>query len=71
MIRKKKISKKLIIDLTGPQGNAYCLLGYAKNLCEQLGKDYEDIQTKMTAGDYENLLKEFDKEFGQYVILER
>jgi len=62
---------KLKIDLTGPQGNAYCLLGYAKDFCKQLEKDWPSINKEMTSGDYENLLKVFDREFGAYVDLYR
>ena len=58
---------KIKITLTGPDGNAYCLLGYADSLCKQLDKDFKEIQKEMTSGDYENLLKVFDREFGNYV----
>jgi len=72
MIRKKKAKTgKIVIDLTGPDGNAFALLGYAKKLSAQLGKDYGPIASNMMSGDYENLLKVFDKEFGDYVILEK
>jgi hypothetical protein len=71
MIRKKKEAKKIVIDLTGPDGNAFALIGYAKRLSTQLGKDYAPVASAMMGGDYENLLKVFDKEFGEYVILER
>ena len=71
MIKKKTSSDRIIIDLTGVQGNAYCLLGYAKGFCEQLGKDFKPILKKMKSGDYENLVKVFDKEFGSFVTLLR
>ena len=72
IIRKvDKKEKKLEIDLTGPQGNAFFILGTAKNLAKQLGKDWEDINKRMTAGDYENLLKVFEEEFGSFVIMYR
>lgn len=71
MIRDKKPIKELVIDLTGPEGNALVLLGYAKNLAKQLDFDFEKIQTEMTSSDYENLIQVFDKYFGEYVILER
>lgn len=60
---------KMIIDLTGPQGNAFCLLGIAKELCRQLNKDFVPIEKEMTSGDYENLINVFDREFGEYVDL--
>ena len=70
MIRNRT-SKQLVIDLTGPEGNAFVLLGYAKKLASQLGLNYDIIRTEMTSGDYENLIQVFDKYFGEYVILER
>ena len=59
------------IDLTGPDGNAFVLLDYAKNLSKQLDISYEKVKSEMTSGDYENLLIVFDKYFGEYVILYR
>jgi hypothetical protein len=74
MIRKKKdLSPKtpMIIDLTGPDGNAFALLGFAKNFANQLGLEFSKISDEMTSGDYENLIEVFDKYFGSFVILER
>lgn len=71
MIREKTENKELVIDLTGPDGNAFVLLGYAKRFCSQLNLDYTAIQNEMMSGDYENLLEVFDREFGDFVILER
>jgi hypothetical protein len=64
-------SKKEIIDLRGPKGNAFFLLGRAANLAKELGKDVDDIRTRMKAGDYEHLIKVFDDEFGDYIDLYR
>jgi len=61
----------IIIDLTGPDGNAFVLLGKAKNLARQLKFDDKKITTEMMQGDYEHLLETFDKYFGDFVILER
>ena len=75
MIRSKQENMgPIVIDLTGPDGNAFVLIGMAKRLGRQLGMSQEDItglQTRMMSGDYENLLNEFDKAFGEFVILER
>ena len=71
MIRKKLITGHYIIDLTGPQGNAYVLLGYARGFGRQLKFDTKTIEEEMTSGDYENLVNVFDKHFGHFVILER
>jgi hypothetical protein len=71
MIRKKLITGHYIIDLTGPQGNAWVLLGYARDFGRQLKFDTGTIHKEMTSGDYENLVNVFDKYFGNFVILER
>lgn len=72
MIREKQTSKgPIVIDLTGPDGNAFVLMGYAKGYARQLGMDPNSIIKEMMSGDYENLLKVFDGYFGDYVILER
>ena len=70
MIKKKK-NKGLEIDLTGPQGNAFVLLGYASQLSKQLGLNSEQILSEMKSGDYENLVAVFDKHFGNIVTLYR
>lgn len=59
------------IDLTGPDGNAYALIAYAKRLSVQLGIDGEEIISEMMSGDYDNLVSVFDKNFGSYVTLYR
>ena len=45
------------------QGNAFVLLGYAKQYAKQLGLEAKTIREEMTAGDYENLIKVFDNCF--------
>ena len=70
-IRKKTKQSKIIIDLTGPDGNAYVLLGYAHRFAKQIGLDTEALQKEMTSGDYEHLLEVFDSHFGSFCILER
>lgn len=71
MAIKKKPIRKPTIDLTGPQGNAFYLLGQAKNLSNDLGLDYKKISEEMKSGDYENLIRTFDKYFGDYIDLLR
>jgi len=70
-ILKKEDNNNIIIDLKGPQGNAYFLLGTASNLAKQLGLDGAKILSEMKSGDYENLLQVFEKNFGEYVTLYR
>ena len=74
MIRQKQEkSGPIIIDLTGPDGNAFALMAYAKRFATQLG--WEDkgaaLINDMMSGDYDNLLSVFDNAFGEFVILER
>lgn len=75
MIRKKQEQTgPVVIDLTGPEGNAFALIGYANRFAKQL--DYTpqqrgELNAEMMSGDYENLLEVFDKNFGDFVILER
>ena len=71
MIRNKQPRKEIIIDLTGPDGNAFVLMGYAANFCKQLGLDKDKVIAEMKESDYENLIQVFDKYFGNFVILER
>jgi hypothetical protein len=68
---KEKSNHKPEIDLSGPQGNAYYLLGQAQKFCRQLGVDSRSILKEMKSGDYENLIEVFDREFGEYVDLIR
>lgn len=73
--------RKKIIDLSGPEGNAYVILGVAQNLAKQLkvddsrflydGKNTKEILDEMMSGDYEHLIETFDKYFGKYVDLQR
>ena len=71
MIREKQEPQGIVIDLTGPQGNAYFLLGMAGKYARQLGLDDVEIMEEMKSGDYENLVQVFDKHFGDFVVLER
>lgn len=70
MITKKKAYGKMMIDLDGPEGNAFNLIAVARGLCKRLGIDNKKIETEMIQGDYTNLVKTFDRYFGNYVILQ-
>ena len=72
MIVERKKTKGIEIDLTGPQGNAFFLLGTASKLGNQLGWDRDEIEIllrQMRNSDYENLVNTFDKHFGNIVTL--
>jgi len=70
-ILTKPQTRGIEIDLTGPQGNAYFLLGTAQNLAKQIGLNSGEIVKEMTSGDYENLVQVFDRHFGSVVTLYR
>lgn len=72
MIRKKEAKEgPIVIDLTGPDGNVFALMGYAKRFARQLDLDASVIHKEMMSSDYENALRVFDNYFGAFVILER
>lgn len=65
---------KIVIDLTGPQGNAFFLLGTADKLMKQMSKTKEERETvleDMKSSDYEHLLEVFDEHFGDFVDMYR
>ena len=68
IIPRTRVTRE-VIDLGGPQGNAYYLLGRAQNLSKQLDLDAEAILKEMKESDYDNLVKIFDKYFGEFVDL--
>ena len=68
---KKERTGPIVIDLTGPDGNAFALMGYASRFAKQLGLDSKVIINEMQSGDYENLIRVFDGYFGSFVVLER
>ena len=73
-ILKKDTYKKQVIDLTGPDGNAFVLLGTVSKLCKQIfisSERTDEILDEMRSSDYENLIKSFDKYFGKVIDLER
>ena len=66
--------RKIEIDLTGPEGNAYDLLNLAERLGRTLGYDKRRIELildEMRLSTYEGLLHTFDREFGAFVDLYR
>ena len=69
MEKTKEAKVKLVIDLSGRSGNAFALLGLAKNLSDRLKLNTEEILQEMKSSDYENLLNTFVKYFGSYVKL--
>jgi hypothetical protein len=57
--------------LLGPEGNAFALLGIARDLAIKLDLDWNYIHTEMTSGDYENLLQVMEHYFGDIIVMYR
>ena len=60
------------IDLNGPSGNAFALIGVAERFAKQLEYDTSEItkmRDKMMSGDYANLIEVFEEHFGNIVEL--
>ena len=73
-IREPIYRGKPVINLDGPQGNAFYLLGMVYELGRILSYskvELDRIVDEMQSGDYENLIHVFDSYFGEYVDLER
>jgi hypothetical protein len=71
MIKRRIPKKHIEVDLSGPEGNAFYLLGLADKLAKRFDLDTKIIHKEMMAGDYENLIQVFDRYFGTMVILYR
>ena len=70
-IRAKQPKDEIVIDITGPAGNAFSLMAQAKRFAIQLDLNENAIIKDMMSGDYEHLFKVFDNHFGHFVTLER
>lgn len=72
--KEERTNEKQVIDLQGPQGNAFFLLGTAQTLSRKLGYseyDQKKLMEEMKNGDYEHLIEVFDEHFGNFVDLQR
>ena len=71
MIRKTTKASEIVIDLDGPNGNAFYLFKVAKEYAHSMGMKASPIMSEMCAGtDYYKLVRVFDKYFGHFVVLE-
>jgi hypothetical protein len=60
------------IELSGPQGNAFYLMGLVDDFGRQLNLNQEIVNKiikEMRSSDYDNLVKTFIKNFGMVVQL--
>jgi hypothetical protein len=64
--------EKQIIDISGPHGNAYYLIGAAAVFGQKLGRSLSEIDgviDDMKSGDYDHLVKVFETHFSDHVQL--
>ena len=59
----------MTIDLDGPNGNAFYLLGTAQLLAKECGLDDNEVTEEMQSGDYINLIQTMNKYF-PFIIFE-
>lgn len=71
VIKTRRESDMVEIDLSGPEGNAWNLLGVAQKFAQQTGVDPKPILDDMKSADYDHLIEVFDKHFGEFVTLYR
>ena len=72
-IRKKTNKERPLIDLTGPQGNAFYLIAVVEKTFRQSGAPDlgKSIIEEMKNGDYEHLVKTFDLYLGEHFDIVR
>ena len=58
-----------VIDLQGPDGNAFFLMAQAESWLRQMDRrdEFRAMRTEMMSGDYNNLLRVFKSKFGDLV----
>ena len=67
-------TERPMIDLTGPDGNAFVVMKYAMKFGRDLSFDQEKIDgiiEDMKSSDYEHLIDVFEEHFGDFVDLYR
>lgn len=76
MIKSKKESRMIEVDLTGPDGSVFYLIGLAKRLANQMNRlqgdndlDPKAIQEDMMSGDYDHAVDVLEEHFGHIVIM--
>ena len=65
-IKRKENVNNIIIDLDGPEGNSFFILGFASKLGRKIGMGESEIEfmlDTMKLDDYEYLLKTFIEYF--------
>lgn len=68
---RTELSEGLHIDLGSPAGNVFNLMNIAQDLARQMGKDFLPLQEEMMSGDYENIIRVMEREFGDFITMYR
>lgn len=72
IVNRESLPRKLTIDLSGPDGNAFALIGVARDLAKMVGlngKETSAITEEMMNGDYDHLIETLEDNFGEFIIL--
>ena len=65
------MNDEIIINLNGPDGNAFVLLGIAKDLAHKNKFNWDSMYTEMTKSDYEHLIQVMENYFGDQILFLR
>ena len=63
---------KIVVDLTGPEGNAFALMALAKDIGRKIGYSREEINemiSDMMSSDYDHLVQVLDDHFGDFITI--
>ena len=69
MIKKISPQSPTVLDLSGPDGNAFVLLGLARSQAIRAGQDPTPILEDMMSSDYAHLVRTFHRHFGEAFVL--
>ena len=58
------------VNLNGPDGNAFVLIGMVYKICEEIDRNPNRIVRDMKSGDYDNLVEVFKRELEGHVEVE-
>lgn len=70
---RERAGRKIELDLRGPEGNVFCVLGTCKRIARQLDVAWEPIFTEAMCeppngkDGYEQVLEVMQKHFGEYI----
>lgn len=70
MTIRKPENRKRFVNLDGPDGNAFVLMGMARRFCFELDLNADVVLERMQSGDYTNLVFEFEQLFGSFIDIE-